>query len=323
MPRTVDRPLVYYACGGGLGHVTRAAAILRQARRLGQHSLLALTNAVLPLPLHHEQIPFIHCPAETRPELAAQLREAFSVQPPGLLVVDAFPAGVLGELPELLPALPCHKVLVLRCLREPYHAQVTELLPLFDRVLLAEDCPLPAGIPAVPCGPMLIRDAEERLPRAEARRRLGVHDDTPVVLGVSTGSPEWSVDFFALLQKALHRLRRPAHLRFAAPRHPDHPLLVTHYPLCELFNGVDIVIGASGYNLFHEVTTSGIRGIFLPQSRRYDDQEWRARHARVARSPEELEAALQHALEQPRPEAPSIPNGATLAARMLVEMISP
>jgi len=324
----VKPQVIYYAFGGGMGHATRAAAILRQLQRQGGESFLALTNARLPLPFERERIPFLHFTNNAPDVLRSQVPQAIVELAPHVLVVDVFPHGIVGDLTDVLPKLSCRKLLVYRHLQEPFAARAREAMSHFDCALLAEEPPTPLPCPVVPCGPLLLRNAEELLPRAEAKTRLGVAEDETVVLGVSSESEEWTQDFFALLNKIWRRLQPQAQLRLAAfpsPLHPftPSPLHVGHYPLIELFNGVDVVVGASGYNLFHEAQACGVEAIFLPQPRRYDDQFWRARAASVAGSPEELEEWLKEKLELCQTKQKSeaqFENGAAVAARAIAEL---
>ena len=308
-----------------MGHATRAAAILRQVRRLHDLGVLALTNTPLPVPLDHEDIPFIHFPETSPDAMRAHVAETLARLEPRVLVVDVFPSGIVGELAGVLPELPCRKILVYRHVQQRFAARMRDALSHFDLVLLAEG---PAGVvpgPVVCCRPILLRDADELLSRVEAKSLLGASADQTVVLGVSTDSPAWTQRFFRLLRKAWERLQSEGLLRLASP-YPseDTSLVVQHYPLLELFNGVDVVVGPSGYNLFHEAQACEVEGVFTPRARRYDDQFWRARNTRIANNPEELEALLADALAA-RPARPSdnarFVNGAVAAASAIVGLL--
>jgi hypothetical protein len=350
MRSEVKPHIVYYAFGGGMGHATRAAAILRQLRRWGCDDFLALTNARLPLPFERENIPFQHFTDCAPDALRAQVPQAIAELAPQVLVVDVFPCGIVGELTDILSSLPCRKSLVYRHLQEPFAAKMRDALSHFDCVLLAEPPPTPLPCPVVDCCPILLRNADELLPRAEAKARLGAAEHETVVLGVSSDDAAWTQDFFDLLRKIWEQLKPQAQLRLAtvaglAPaskRETDDSVEATqrlrrisrleagaspaalrtdHYPLIELFNGVEVVVGASGYNLFHEAQACGVEAIFLPQPRRYDDQFWRARNASVAGSPEELERLLREKLELCRTKERSearFENGASGAARTII-----
>jgi hypothetical protein len=218
MSSRADRPLVYYACGGGLGHVTRAAAILRQLRRRGDWPLMVLTNARRPLPLDSEGLPYHHLAAPDAPALAAQVQAAVKELRPRLLVVDVFAEGLVGELAEVLGGLDAPAVLVYRHVREEGLAEWEGALRHYRVALLAETPVRTLPCPTVECGAMLLRDAEELLTSAEARAALGVTGEGPVVLGVSTEGEEWTRDFFRVLRKATARACPEAELRLACAR---------------------------------------------------------------------------------------------------------
>ena len=317
MPSAVD--LLYYAPGGGLGHATRAAAILRQARRLGSASVLAVVTTPHALPLEHEGLPY-HRPADLSPEgLRAEAAALIRDGRPKVLAVDVFPCGITGELAALLPLPDCRTVLVARRLQPQWAAWGPPAWGRFDRVLLAEAW---EGAQAPLCSPILLRDAEELWPRARAKAALGAAADEPVVLGVSSDEPAWTRVFFNLLRKVWARLRPSARLRLASPHlPPDDPLRVDHYPLLELFNGVDLLVGPCGYNLFHEAQACGVPAVFLPQPRRFDDQYARAAGSVTANSPEELEMRLREMMPvKARGEAAQYVNG---ARRAIEEIFGP
>jgi UDP:flavonoid glycosyltransferase YjiC (YdhE family) len=89
------------------------------------------------------------------------------------------------------------------------------------------------------------------------------------------------------------------------------------FPFARWLPGADVVIAAGGYHSVHEIRASGVPAVFLPQSRRYDDQEARVRGESVARTPEELEARVREALVRPRMLARDAGFGAMLVARLL------
>ncbi|MHB9110350.1 MAG: hypothetical protein ACYDCO_25120 [Armatimonadota bacterium] len=306
--------ILYYAPGGGLGHATRAAAILRRALRLGNPSLLAFVTTPHALPLDHEGIPY-HRPADLSPEgLRAEAEALIRECRLRVLAVDTFPFGITGELAELLPALDCRKVLVARRLQAQWAAWGPPAWGGFDRVLLAEAWEEAAH--ARLCSPILLRDADELWPRERAKAALGVGADEPVVLGVSSDAADWTQVFFNLLRKIWARLRPQARLRLASPHLPaGDPLRVAHYPLLELMHGVDLVVGPCGYNLFHEAQACGVPAVFLPQPRRYDNQHARAICSVTAGTPEGLEMRLRVMMPaRARAEAAEYVNGAWTAA---------
>jgi len=319
MPSAVD--ILYYAPGGGFGHATRAAAILRQVRRISAARLLAVVTTSLTDPLDREALPWHRPPALTPEALRADVQALLAQAQPRVLVLDTFPCGIVNEL-AALPAGP-RTVLIARRLHADYAAWGPPAWARFHRVLAAEPWDAAPAPPA--CAPLLVRDADELWPADRARAALGAPPDAPVALGVSSDEPRWTEVFFTLLRKIWARLRPRAVLRLASPSLPaGDPLRVGHAPLLELFNGVDAVIGPCGYHLFHETQACGVPAVFLPRPRRFDDQAARARDGAVpvAASPEALEACLRRLLPAaPRRTAAAYHNGAGLAAREVVALL--
>lgn len=322
-------PVVYYALGGGLGHLTRSIAILRQMVKRGLPDCVALSNSP-----HHalyaaEGVRSAWVSPETgQPAgaLAEWVMRQLARWRPQLLVVDVFPRGLLGELPPVLGRFAGRTALVLRRLREGYarECRLREFAAAhYDVVLAAEALP---GAPwagrtaeAMSVGPVLVRDADELLSRDGARRLLGAAVDRLLVVCVESGPGEPSGALHRVLSRVWERLGRRFDLRLVGSGGAE-----SHYPLIELLPGVDLVVGAGGYNLFHECQAVGVPAVFVPQRRRYDEQFARVAAATVASSPEHLESILAaHVAAGPTPRpAPHYRNGAGSAAGALLGLLA-
>lgn len=321
--------IVYCAFGGGMGHVTRAAAILRKLRCIGGPDVVVLTDTSYPLPLQRERIPMMRCGGSGR-GADRSAAEALEELRPGLLVMDVFPFGLRDELEAAVRSLPCPKALVCRHVREPYAAALPAAAVHFDTVLCAEPPPPSLPVPVADCAPVLLRDDRELLGRSEARRLLSAGHDQPVVVAVSTEGEGYTRDLFSLVARLVQRLCTHARVLWASPNLGEFartPLCsvgrpLSHYPLLELLNGVDLLVGASGYNLFSEARAVGVPAIFIPLPRRYDDQVWRASTAIVADGPEALANAMAQQLSArpDRPERAEFENRAAAAAGALKEL---
>jgi len=320
--------IVYCAFGGGMGHVTRAAAILRRLRCPGGPDAVVLTDTAHPLPLLSEGITIARCGAAD--EGGKPAKDALQELRPELLVMDVFPFGLRDELEHTVRRLRCAKALVCRHLREPYASALPAAAAHFDIVLCAETPPPGLPLPVLDCSPVLLRDASELLSRSEARELIGAGPDQPVVVAVCTQGETHTCDLFSLVARIVQRLSPHARVLWASPsldefsRTPLHAVgcPLSHYPLLELLNGVDLLIGASGYNLFSEARAVGVPAVFIPLPRRYDDQAWRASSATVADSPEALAhamAAILGALPD-RPERSRFENRASVAAGALMKL---
>ncbi len=206
---------------------------------------------------------------------------------PHLLVVDTFPAGTLQEL---LPILrwSFRRAFVFRAHRREHASDpyLQETLKLYDLVLVPHgrgeaEIPVPDGIQAEWTGPILIRDRDEAVPRAEARQRLGLSDGRLACYLSFGGGGD--LEAISALQAVGELLAREPELEVvAAPgplsrQPPLRPRTVQHYPMAELFAAFDLAVSAAGYNTAQELMHHGVPSVFVPFPRAVDDQEARAR----------------------------------------------
>ncbi len=134
--------ILYYALGGGLGHLTRARkvlaalgiedAVLLTASPYGADPRVTGPHRALKVPrrLGHDRAAF-------RAWLAPLLREADE------LIVDTFPGGILGELCGL--DLPPARLVARRLRWEVYEQRLDGPLPAYARTYEVE--PLGVGEP--------------------------------------------------------------------------------------------------------------------------------------------------------------------------------
>jgi len=303
----VSAGILYYALGGGHGHVLRGLAVLS---RLGHGTLLgpsALAPWAAALGVAYVSPP------------AAGAREWFAACPaPALLVVDVFPRGVVAELTPLLERAPA-AWLVARRVREDYylHPPVRATLESrYERVLWCETPP-PAladlAVDATPLPPILLRP--RALDRAEARRRLGVTPGEPLILALGSGDPERQRLLCRLLVKIA--ARRGAALRFVSSELEAAPPVVALFPAAAWLDAADVVVTAAGYHAVHETALAGVPTVLVPQARAYDDQRWRAREGVVATDPDALEAAVARLLGGGRRRPLRVGDGAAALARLI------
>jgi hypothetical protein len=261
-----------------------------------------------------------------------------SLDAPDLLLVDVFPRGLLAELEELKArAGACW--LVTRCVRPAYylHPPVRAALESFEKVVWTEEpspgldelraIPSPgASLPnarAVRVPPLLL--APPLLSRAEARARLGIGESQPLVLAVGAGSPAAQARLHRLLLEQTARLA--ARLVFVSDELEvegrDEDSVLRAFPAAPLLPAADVVVSAGGYHAFHELRAASVPAVFLPQWRRYDDQEARVRGCVTAGDPSVLERALHSVLFEDaasRARLPPLPHpeaGAEELARLV------
>jgi hypothetical protein len=243
--------ILYYALGGGLGHLTRARKVIEA---LGLRDVVLLTAS-----------PFGADPRVTGPHRALKVprrlghdRAAFRAWlAPVLdgadeLVVDTFPGGILGELCGGV-TLPTATLIARRLRWEVYEQRLDGPLPTYDRTFEVE--PLGVGEPLA-------------LPRAPIGEPLA---DEPHWLVVHSG-PQRELD--VLLEHA----RGAPRLIVVSPRHRDV------YPVAPHLAHAERVITGGGFNAVHESEPWRERHTIVPFPRALDDQYARAQCGRGSAS---------------------------------------
>jgi len=109
----------------------------------------------------------------------------------------------------------------------------------------------------------------------------------------------------------------------------DRIILLKDYPNAKYFRGFDLAISATGYNSFHELLSSNVPAVYLPNTKAgADDQMARALRSEqyglgiVVAEPtrDNIKNAITQLMEQPLTDAHLKFNGATQAADRLVEI---
>jgi predicted glycosyltransferase len=352
------RRFLFYAVNGlGLGHVTRLLAIARQIRRQSaEHQIVFLTSSEADNVVYGEGFAAIKVPSKTiraetglRPDLYAKLVQSVTWQAigafdPHVLVVDTFPTG---SLQELLPVLrwPARTAFVYRAqrLERAQSSLLQQALPLYDRIIIphaegSETMPMPGLVQGRVhwVGPITIREAEELLPREEARHQLGLPLDGRVAfVSLGGGGDREAAAHFHAVAAALQdepltlALGAGPLFRGALPEGP-HIRRLDRYPLAAHLRAFDCAISAAGYNTSHELALAGVPTVFAPLARGLDDQEDRARRMAMDGggtvlsdwAPSTIRQAVQQVLSQPGPTPAPTASGARLAADVLIALAS-
>lgn len=307
------RWLIHATNGWGLGHVARTLALARQIRaRAPRSEFLFLTNSEASNLIWREGFPSVKTPSAQAVHLglieskvaipmgralAASVYAAFR---PHVIVSDTFPLGGNNELPPLLTSW-AQKVIVYREVQaEAYRQQSTQdMLRRYDIFLIAHapgeaKVTLPGNLTVKECGDMLIRSREEGLPRAEARRRLGLPEDGFFIyLGLGGGGDS---EYRAMFERVVAHAAdmpgwklvwaAPPLLRGGMPESADGRIReVRYFPLGEVWNAFDGAISLMGANTVAELLHNGVPSVFLPpRGGLHDDQAARGRRVMEGRA---------------------------------------
>jgi hypothetical protein len=284
--------ILYYAMGGGLGHLTRARAFLHTLGIAEPVTLLTASPfaadrrvtgdaAVLTVPL---------ALAADATAYRAWLRATLDRLAPSAIYLDAFPAGITGEWCDLpLPAgTPVYHLarllrwdeyarqlrgapppLALTYLLEPLAAEHERWLWQHSRDLL----PLALTDPPAPAGAALAR----------LRERLAA-GGRPLWLIVHAGPPGEIVELAAYAGEVRRMEGVAPRLVIVAPGRPVGlpPAVeqVDFYPATLLFPLADRIFTAAGFNAMRQTEVYREKHRFLPFARRFDDQFRRAARRR-------------------------------------------
>jgi hypothetical protein len=271
--------IVCYAEGGGLGHLTRLRAFLHTAGYDGR-PVTVLTGSPLASDPRIRAGWDVQCPP------ADQLARTLINLRPDEVIIDAFPAGLHGEITA--SALPpgsrvTHLARLLRW--DAYRPLLPDVPPRFDRTYLLED-PAPAHLDHLRAHSAELTSLElADPPSAEVTDALP--DDAWVI--VHSG-PEEEIRQLVAYARDVAALEgvRPEFVLVCPGRHRPTPLPggIVHldsYPVRlaspETFTGM--VFTAAGFNSVRRLAPWRTRHRMLPFPRTLDDQFARASRARA------------------------------------------
>ncbi len=265
--------ILYYAVGGGLGHLTRARRVLE---------LLGLADAAIVTASPYASdvrvtggIPVIQVPPQLE-QAAEEHRTWMRGLGAQRLIVDTFPGGIHGELCGL--DLPMDYVA--RLLRwDEYRRAVPDPLPSFDTTWMVEELE--------PDHEAFVRDNSGRIVPLDlrpARIAPAAAPGAPFWLIVHSG-PEEEVHELIAYASELHALATNAPDRILVATRCNNPLpegfeKIDAYPASHLFPHAERIISAAGFNVMLETERWKEKHDIVPFSRRFDDQYRRAARRR-------------------------------------------
>lgn len=276
--------ILYYAMGGGLGHLTRAVAFL-DTLSVAKEALVVTSSSFADDPRVIGSLRTLRPPPALEDDTAAfgdWIRSTIATEKPERVVVDSFPAGLLGELSGLTPDGRYELWHVARLLKWPAYAKRIGDAGLPEYDVIWETEPLHA-------------DHEAALrPLARDVRHVQLSDPEPLIgvptidgrhwLVVHSGPPDEVED---LLRYAIEmRQHEGTDVRIvlvSAVRPPvSAPSLtmIDVYPAWPLFERAERIVTAAGFNVMRQTAPFRSRHRFVPFPRALDDQYTRASRAR-------------------------------------------
>lgn len=279
--------IVCYACGHGLGHLTRIRAALHTLSP-GEPATVLTTSPYAEHPAVGAGLAVRTAPAGLRSDdLAAWFADAVRALAPREVLIDAFPAGLHGELTGRLraavtAAAPGVTVTHLaRMVRwETYRALVPAEPMRYDRTWLVE-----------PLAP----DQMEYLASVSAAVKTLALTDPPADPSAPLLPDTWLIVHSGPASEVAELVRYARDTATFEDATPDYVLITAdppadlpadvrrmdRYPAWPLFPSAARIFTAAGYNAVRQLAAHRERHRMLPFPRRFDDQFARAARARV------------------------------------------
>jgi len=268
-----------YALGGGLGHFHRALALSRVATLNGNKvKIISNSQFACLIPWKDEigkNIEVVIIPhKEDKLGTAKLVHNQLNNSDYDRLVIDTFPRGLAGELPDILGNIDVPKFLVSRYLNSDYvkkfnlHAEIEKYNLVFSIEKIA---PFKKCINSILTEPWLMYSSNELYPREKARLCLGLEPDDrrPLIVVCGAGNQD-DIHYFSVLAEKLKNKLDQWNVIFNSPVFGLSHL--NAWPLLKYFQGIDALVGAGGYNLVHESRQTKTPLFSQPKKRLYDDQ---------------------------------------------------
>jgi hypothetical protein len=276
---------LYYAPGGGYGHVTRARRVLR-ALDLDRHATIVAGAAALADPRHAGGIPTIAVPPELERSVDRHRRWLETLvreQRAERLLVDTFPAGIHGELSELAVPGKLRLDYVGRLLRwDEYRHAVPAAPPIFQSAFTVEELTPPhaafleansAEVVPLDLAPIAALDVLEGEP--------GITDPYSLVVHSGPAAEVWElIDHCRTLHQLDDTAERIVVITSAGIDLPNDVARLDRFPASRLFAAATRIVSAAGFNVILESEPWRHKHHVVPFDRRFDDQYLRAARRR-------------------------------------------
>jgi hypothetical protein len=280
--------ILYYAIGGGLGHLTRARAVIHT---LGLGDDVAVMTASRLA--RDRRVMGRATPIEVRPELAGDrhtydrwLRATVERLEPEAIYVDAFPAGIVGELCGFPFSAGVPIIHIARLLRwDRYRTIITSSLPCFERVYCVEPLTDEHARALGECtgglAPLELHDPPWALdPSVEERIRSIASAGAPLWVILHSGPAAEVEELLRYADRMACEEDIEPQVIIATQSAPDTlPARAIHldlYPATPLLPFAARIITGCGFNAMRQAAAYCERHRFIPFERHYDNQELRA-----------------------------------------------
>ncbi|MGD1843276.1 MAG: hypothetical protein ACFB0B_20640 [Thermonemataceae bacterium] len=275
--------ILYYAVGGGWGHVVRASAAIYTLRRQAfiqkqQPVLVLYSSSAAAQVAFPEGTTLLKVPDDFQQQIDPYrnwLKHLLKSHKVETLIMDTFPTGIIGEW-NFLQAFPSLRLIYLaRTLLwqaylpflHPIHFHTAfslELLPDSQQTYLEQHAAARHHLSLI-----YPQKASSPLPTLPVNSWLVVHS-----------SPPDEIASLVAYAKEIAQLEQvKPYWVLVSPSQISNTVVdqqFAFYPAHLLFTQVQKIITACGYNTMQQTEPFKEKHLFLPFPRRFDDQVWRA-----------------------------------------------
>jgi hypothetical protein len=280
--------ILYYAFGGGFGHLSRTSALIHTLR-LPINDVLILTNSKYAhLVFAREQILMISETFYHKPDELFQLvKKVITDYEISEMYIDTFPAGLLGELNDLNADF-CKVFYVARILNWKNYSPLIAIKNLhFEKIFIIE--PLPdVQIEFIKSNSNSYSDINIVYPTRPVTDYvsdiLSTFKKPPWLIVHSESFEELELLYQHALEIAEVQNQKPQFLVISQTNNKldgQNIMQINYYPASEFFPYCEKIITACGFNSMYQTREYAEKHYFIPFERKYDDQFERAHQRKL------------------------------------------
>lgn len=268
---------LYYAVGGGLGHISRCAKLIKQIS-LAENEIIVVGSSkyISEQITNCELIDIANSNIRNTKKIIEDIIKKHSISH---LYVDTFPFGLFGELHQILSNLSA--TYIARILKPAYfnmHMKKTGMV--FNETLKIEKLP----------------DTQHSIINSISRKCTDIQLQTtikPKNLPV-TSRKKWLVvhsgpveecELLCMYATENAKIRKELIQLFVITQcefNFTNAIILTEFLAEGYFEDADMIITGCGYNCMAETSRYAHKHLFMPFERKYDDQFLRAKYRKTA-----------------------------------------
>lgn len=276
---------IYYANGGGLGHLTRARAFLRQHKIESETAILTSSKFAADKRIvgNLKIIEIDEYFAQNKENYGDFLQNIFTENRIEKFYLDSFPAGIVGEFADFNFG-QAEIFYIARLLRwENYSHLLMEKTPQFKKTFVLETLEKEHQEFIENCSEEIIK-LELIYPDFESSdKKLAekiVTENLPFWLIVHAGDEEETRELLSYAEEMRGIENVQVKLILISPNCDLYKNSFDIYPASMLFPFAERIFTAGGFNAMKQTKNFRRKHFFLPFERRFDDQFARAKTAK-------------------------------------------